>query len=300
MMHFSFRRYTAGSTLGLLLISGPLAYSYDDRYDPDYQDNSSGRDEGDRNEPVDRQDDSYDRRPTSPQEYPSSTTQPQSGSAGLPFGVSKSTAGAITGAILGAGSGAIIGSHKGRAGKGALLGAGLGAVGGYLTGRQIEAQDQALDAQDQSIKQQQQEIARNREIIEELKRQKLDARETKRGVVVNLPDVLFQFNSSRLTGDAQDKVSHIASILSKKASTRRVSVEGHTDSIGSDSYNLALSKQRAQAVARELSTDGVREQRLATRGFGEKYPVAPNTREDGTDNPSGRAKNRRVEVVIEN
>lgn len=300
MMHFSFRRYIAGGMLGLLLLSGPLAYGYDDhRYDPDYQDDSYDRDRTDRNDQVDRQKDSYDRRSTPPQEYPPPTSQSQSRS-GVPFGVSKSTAGAITGAILGAGSGAIIGSHKGRAGKGALLGAGLGAVGGYLTGRQIEAQDQELDAQDQSIKQQQQELARNREIIEELKRQKLDAKETKRGVVVNLPDVLFEFNSSRLTSDAQNKVSHIASTLRKRASERRVSIEGHTDSIGSDSYNSTLSKQRAQAVARELSTDGVREQRLATRGFGEKYPVAPNTREDGTDNPSGRAKNRRVEVVIEN
>lgn len=299
-MHFSLRRYTAGSTLGLMLLSGPLAYSYDDRYDPDYRDGSYRRDEGDRNEPMDRQDDSYGRHSTSPREYPPPASQPQSSSVDMPFGMSKSTAGAVTGAILGAGSGAIIGSHKGRPGKGALIGAGLGAVGGYLTGRQIEAQDQALDVQDQSIKQQQQEIARNREIIEELKRQKLEARETKRGVVVNLPDVLFQFNSSRLTVDAHDKVSHIASILNKKARTRRVSVEGHTDAIGSDSYNLALSEQRAQAVARELSTDGVRAQRLATRGFGEKYPVAPNTREDGTDNPNGRAKNRRVEVVIEN
>lgn len=293
MIRISFRRYTAGGTLGLFLLSGPLAYSYDDRDDPEYQDDSYNQDR------TDRREDSYDRRSTPPQQYPPPTSQSQPGS-GIPFGVSKSTAGAITGAILGAGSGAIIGSHKGRAGKGALIGAGLGAVGGYLTGRQIEAQDQALDVQDQSIKQQQQEIARNREIIEELKRQKLDVKETKRGVVVNLPDVLFQFNSSRLTSDAQDKVSHIASILSKKARTRRVAVEGHTDSIGSDSYNLALSTQRAQAVAHKLSSDGVREQRLATRGFGEKYPVAPNTREDGADSPSGRAKNRRVEVIIEN
>jgi outer membrane protein OmpA-like peptidoglycan-associated protein len=214
--------------------------------------------------------------------------------------MSKSTAGAITGAILGAGSGALIGSHRGKAGKGALIGAGLGAVGGYMTGRQIEAQDQSLDAQDRLINQQKQEIARNREIIEELKRQKLDARETGRGVVVNLPDVLFEFNSNRLTTAARDKVSHIASVLKERAGERRVSIEGHTDSIGSESYNQALSGKRAQAVAHELSYDGIREARLTTRGFGERYPVAPNVRENGADNPSGRAKNRRVEVVIEN
>jgi outer membrane protein OmpA-like peptidoglycan-associated protein len=300
MNHFSLRRSIVGSTLGALLLSGPFAYGYDDyRYDPDSQGDSYERADSDQSYHSDQHENYKDRRSSPPPNYPPPTAQSASG-AGAPFGVSKSTAGAITGALLGAGSGAIIGSHKGRAGQGALIGAGLGAVGGYLTGRQIEAQDHALDEQDQQIKQQQQEIARNREIIEELKRQKLDAKETKRGVVVNLPDVLFEFNSSRLTIDAQDKVSHIASVLKQRASERRISIEGHTDSIGSDSYNLALSEQRAQAVARELSADGVREKRLAARGFGEKYPVAPNTREDGSDNPSGRAKNRRVEVVIEN
>jgi len=217
-----------------------------------------------------------------------------------PFGVSKSTAGAIAGALLGAGSGAIIGSHKGKAGPGAAIGAGLGAVGGYVVGHQIESQDQSLDEQDRAIERQRQELARNRELLEELKRQKLEARETNRGVVVNLPEVLFEFNSNRLTAEARDKVSHIADVLKAKTGDRRVSIEGHTDAIGSESYNLALSERRAQAVAQDLVSDGVRETRLATHGFGKKYPVAPNIQENGADNPSGRAKNRRVEVVIEN
>ncbi len=218
----------------------------------------------------------------------------------MPFGVSKSTAGAILGGLLGAGSGAIIGSHKGKAGPGAAIGAGLGAVGGYAVGRQIESGDQALDAQGQLIEQQRQEIARNRALLEELKRHKLDARETERGVVVNLPDVLFEFNSARLTAEAQDKVGHIASVLKDRGKDRRVSVEGHADAIGSEAYNLALSEHRAESVAHELSYDGVREARLTTKGYGKKYPVAPNTNPNGSDNPSGRAKNRRVEVVIAN
>jgi outer membrane protein OmpA-like peptidoglycan-associated protein len=217
-----------------------------------------------------------------------------------PFGVSKSTAGAIAGALLGAGSGAIIGSHRGNAGPGAAIGAGLGAVGGYVVGHQIESQDQSLDEQDRALERQRQELARNRELLEELKRQKLDARETNRGVVVNLPAVLFEFNSNRLTAEAHDKVSHIADVLERKTGDRRVSIEGHTDAIGSESYNLALSERRAQAVAQELASDGVRKARLATHGFGKKYPVAPNIQANGADNPSGRAKNRRVEVVIEN
>jgi outer membrane protein OmpA-like peptidoglycan-associated protein len=169
-----------------------------------------------------------------------------------------------------------------------------------MVGRQIEQRDQSLDTQQQVLDQQRQEIARNRALIEELKRHNLDARETDRGVVVNLPDVLFEFNSARLTGEARDKVGHIASVLKGRATGRQVSVEGHTDSIGSDAYNLALSEHRAQAVAQELTYDGVRNSHLTTQGYGEKYPVAPNVTENGADNPAGRAKNRRVEVVIAN
>jgi outer membrane protein OmpA-like peptidoglycan-associated protein len=214
--------------------------------------------------------------------------------------LSKSAAGAILGGLLGAGSGAIIGSHRGKAGPGAAIGAGLGAIGGYAVGSQIEARDQVLDAQQQTLERQRQEIARNRALIEELKRRNLDARETERGVVVNLPDVLFEFNSARLTADARNKVAHIATVLNERAKDRHVSIEGHTDSIGSENYNLALSERRAQAVLQELSYEGAREAQLTTKGYGKKYPVAPNTNTDGSDNPAGRAKNRRVEVVIAN
>lgn len=299
MWFLSLRRSVAGGAVGLLLLSTPLAYAYDDSQYGSYDyDRGSDPNRSDRDEYSRQSDDPYGRRAPTPQNYPPPTSQSQTGS-GVPFGVSKSTAGAITGALLGAGTGAMIGSHKGKAGKGALIGAGLGAVGGYLTGRQIEAQDQALDGQDQLITQQQQEIAKNRAILQELKRQKLDARETDRGIVVNLPDVLFQFGSHRLTDEAREKVSHIASVLKDRASDRRISIEGHTDAIGSESHNQTLSQRRAESVARELSSDGIRDARLATRGFGERYPVAPNTTEAGSDNPNGRAKNRRVEVIIE-
>ena len=185
--------------IGLLLLTTFSAYAYDDRpYDSYDYDRGSDRNESGRDGYAQPAEDPYGPRAQSSQGYPPQSSQPQTG-YGTPLGVSKSTAGAITGALLGAGTGAIIGSHKGKAGKGALIGAGLGAVGGYLTGRQIETRDQALDEQDQLIWQQQQEIAKNRQILEELKRHKLDARETERGVVVNLPDVLFEFNSYRLT-----------------------------------------------------------------------------------------------------
>ncbi|MGE0681467.1 MAG: OmpA family protein [Candidatus Binatia bacterium] len=299
MWCFSLRRVTLGAA-SLLLLFTPLAYAYDDtQYGSDSRDYGRDYDHSQSDGYSQRADDSYGRQSPSSRNYPPPAAQPQTG-YGTPFGISKSTAGAITGAILGAGTGAIIGSHKGKAGQGAAIGAGLGALGGYMTGRQIEGQDQALDTQDQLIEQQRREIVKNREILNELKRQKLDARETNRGIVVNLPDVLFEFNSHRLTAGARDKVARIASVLKDRAGNRRVAIEGHTDAIGSEAYNQVLSKHRAESVTRELAHDGVREARLVTRGFGERYPVAPNTREDGADNPHGRAKNRRVEVIIEN
>lgn len=286
-------RTVTAFTLGVTLTFGMPAYAYDE-----YEDRRPGS--YDRYE----EEDTYDRDTRSNDRYeqrqPYQSPPPLPASSGTPFGMRKSTTGALTGAVLGAGSGAIVGSHKGRAGRGALIGGGVGALGGYLVGKQIENRDSALDGEEQLILQQRQEIARNRELIEDLKRRKLDARETKRGVVVNLPDVLFEYNKASLTRDAQDKVSSIAEILEQRAPNRRVSVEGHADAIGGQAYNLRLSQNRAESVARELADNGVRDNRLQTKGFGEKYPVAPNTRANGADNPSGRAKNRRVEVVIEN
>ncbi|MBM4255498.1 MAG: hypothetical protein FJ147_06320 [Deltaproteobacteria bacterium] len=293
-------RTVSGLTLGFMLTSSVpvFAQSYDyergtsrtsDRYqDRDY----------DRYDREEREEQPSYRTPEPRTQSPYSSRSPNA--YGTPFGMSKSTMGAITGAVLGAGSGAIIGSHKGRAGRGALIGGGLGALGGYVAGRQVEGQDATLDEHDQVLENQRQEIARNRQLIEELKRKRLDARETERGVVVNLPDVLFEYKKANLTNSAQDKVAYIANVLKKRANNRRVSIEGHADAIGSEPFNMTLSQNRAQTVAHELAYNGVADSKLSARGYGEKYPVAPNTNADGSDNPSGRAKNRRVEVVIEN
>src|ERR1700740_818589 len=144
-----------------------------------------------------------------------------------------------------------VSKREGGALGGAAPGGALGALGGAVVGDQIQAGDQKLDARDQ-------EIAKNRELIEELKRRNLDVKETSRGVVVNLPDVLFDFNRSNLTSDARAKVRDIADILDRpKVAGRQVSIEGHTDSIGSDEYNMRLSQQRADAVSGALSGDGV-------------------------------------------
>ena len=77
-----------------------------------------------------------------------------------------------------------------------------------------------------------------------------------------------------------------------------VLIEGHTDSIGSDSYNQALSERRAQAVKAYLVSQGVAASRLSTEGKGETEPIADNTR-NGRDNPEGRAMNRRAELKVQ-
>jgi outer membrane protein OmpA-like peptidoglycan-associated protein len=211
--------------------------------------------------------------------------------AGAP---TKRETGALGGAALGAGVGALIGHATGNTAAGAAIGGALGGVGGAVVGDQLQSTDQKLDAR-------QTEIARNRELIEELKRKNLEARETDRGVVVNLPDVLFEFGKSSLTSEASTKVRDIADILDgQRVRNRPVSVEGHTDSIGGDGYNRRLSERRAQTVATALETEVVSSSRVHTRGFGKKYPIAPNRNPDGSDDPAGRAKNRRVEVIIEN
>lgn len=195
--------------------------------------------------------------------------------------------GAVTGAMIGATSGAIIGDASHDAGEGALIGGAVGAIAGAIVGDSVQAQ--------------QQRESRDQALVEELRRRDLDARGSDRGVVVNLPDVLFEFGRAELTPAARQKVRTIGDLLlSRGVEWRRVAVEGHTDSVGAQVANQRLSQRRAQAVADALSGLGVAPQRLYVQGFGEAYPAAPNQNRDGSDNPQGRARNRRVEIVILN
>jgi OOP family OmpA-OmpF porin len=87
----------------------------------------------------------------------------------------------------------------------------------------------------------------------------------------------------------------------KKYPQLRVEVAGHTDSIGSDAYNQKLSEHRAKAVYEYLTSNGVDAGRLVGPvGYGKSRPIAPNTNPDGTDNPEGRAQNRRTELNVQN
>lgn len=104
-------------------------------------------------------------------------------------------------------------------------------------------------------------------------------------------DVLFEFGKADLSDDAQAAVSEAVADVPDGAQIR---VEGHTDSIGSDADNLALSKERAEAVAEAIEAERD-DLEVAASGKGEKEPVAPNTK-GNDDNPEGREKNRRVEI----
>jgi outer membrane protein OmpA-like peptidoglycan-associated protein len=106
-----------------------------------------------------------------------------------------------------------------------------------------------------------------------------------------LRGVHFDFNKSTIRPDAQPILDEAANIL-KRQQDIHVSVEGHTDAIGSDAYNLKLSDRRAAAVKTYLVDHGVAASRLASAGFGKRRPVASNDTEDG------RAQNRRVELQI--
>lgn len=104
-----------------------------------------------------------------------------------------------------------------------------------------------------------------------------------------LRGVNFDFDKANIRPDAVPILREAANIL-KENPTLNVSVEGHTDSVGSDAYNLKLSLRRANAVKQFLMKEGVAESRLTTRGLGESQPVASNDTDDG------RAQNRRVEL----
>ena len=117
------------------------------------------------------------------------------------------------------------------------------------------------------------------------------------GTVITLEDgVLFDFGKSDIRPDAAQTLKSLAGVLNN-AKVPTAHIYGHTDSISDEAFNLQLSQERADAVSAELKKDGVSAMLDAT-GYGESKPVAPNENADGSDNPAGRALNRRVEIFI--
>ncbi len=119
----------------------------------------------------------------------------------------------------------------------------------------------------------------------------LETRETARGLIVNLSDVLFDTGSATLKAGAREKLARVSGVLLSHPGLN-VAVEGHTDNVGTDSSNQRLSELRASSVQTYLVRQGIPQNAVATSGFGESQPVVTN------DTAAGRQQNRRVELVV--
>ncbi|HKU25462.1 MAG TPA: OmpA family protein [Candidatus Sulfotelmatobacter sp.] len=160
-----------------------------------------------------------------------------------------------------------------------------------------EAQNQMAQAEQERLQaeQQAQEAIRQKEemrarLLAQLN-QVLQTRDTARGLIVNMPDVLFDFNKYTLKPEARERLAKISGIIEAYPSLK-LQVEGHTDSIGSDEYNLQLSEKRADSVRAYLVSNGVTPDSVTAQGFGKADPVADNS------TAQGRKLNRRVDMIV--
>lgn len=161
--------------------------------------------------------------------------------------------------------------------------------------RENEAQSAAAQAAlDAAAKQKAQLEAEKAQLRVELLRQfnaVLQTRDTARGLIVSMPDVLFDTAKFSLRPAAREKLAKVAGIVAGHPGLK-LDVEGHTDSVGGDAYNQTLSEQRGTAVRDYLTNGGMASASVTSKGLGETQPVATN------DNAAGRQQNRRVEIVI--
>jgi outer membrane protein OmpA-like peptidoglycan-associated protein len=153
--------------------------------------------------------------------------------------------------------------------------------------RAREAQQQA----ELSAQQAAQQADQARERLRQQLNQVLQTTETARGLIVNMSDVLFDFNKYTLKPEAREKLAKVSGILLAYPDLK-LQVEGHTDNIGSDEYNQKLSEERADGVRDYLVSQSVVDANVTARGMGKNDPIADNSTNQG------RAKNRRVELVV--
>ena len=151
---------------------------------------------------------------------------------------------------------------------------------------QLEA-ERAKQSQQQAVDQTEQMRERLKQQLNEV----LNTRETARGLIVNMSDVLFDTGKYTLKPDAREKLAKVSGILLAYPGLA-VQVEGYTDNVGGEEYNQKLSEQRAQAVGDYLVSQGVQQQNVTATGFGLNDPVADNS------TAQGRAQNRRVQLVV--
>jgi outer membrane protein OmpA-like peptidoglycan-associated protein len=178
--------------------------------------------------------------------------------------------GAIIGAIVGAGAGTLAGGDDRR---NAMIGAGIGAIAGGLIGNYMDRVQQNL----------RERLAGTGVSVDRVSQDRIR--------LIFPADLTFDFNRDTVKGEFVPTLRNTGAILSEYDQTT-VDVIGHADSVGSDDYNLDLSRRRAGNIASVLQSGGVSSYRILREGMGESQPVASNSTDDG------RARNRRVEVYV--
>ena len=182
--------------------------------------------------------------------------------------ISRTALGGIGGAGLGYLLGGLIGGKTAR-----IVGAGIGGAAGGYVGYQMDEQIRELE-----------EVTAGTGV---------DVNQTPdgNGILVNFPDVTFAVDSTSISPTMRNTLDGVAQSMIDYPESL-IDVMGHTDSTGSEQYNLDLSRRRAESVANYLVSRGVSRARIETIGYGEQYPIADNT------TATGRSENRRVEIQI--
>lgn len=182
----------------------------------------------------------------------------------------KTQKGAVVGTAAGGAMGAVIGKASGNTALGAIIGAAVGGATGAVIGHKMDKQ------------------------AEEIKKTVPDAKVERvgEGIVVEFSsNVLFGFDKSGLSNEAKTTLDKLVTVLNYYPDTD-IEVQGHTDSKGSEAYNMDLSERRANAVSSYLTSEGIAASRVRINGFGESLPKYSN------DTNAGRIQNRRVEFLI--
>ena len=189
-----------------------------------------------------------------------------------PYTREEKTSNAAKGTAIGAVSGAVLGVIAGDSRKAALIGAGIGALAGGGIGYYMDTQEAKLR--------------------QELETTGVSVTRSGNSIILNMPgNITFNTGSSAISANFYRVLNSVAKVINEFEKTY-VDVYGHTDSVGDAAYNMRLSQQRADAVARYLETREVLPQRIMTKGMGEDYPIASN------DTDYGRSQNRRVEIKL--
>jgi len=184
--------------------------------------------------------------------------------------MNKTQKGAVVGTAAGGAMGAVIGKASGNTALGAIIGAAVGGATGAVIGHQMDKQAEEIE-----------------NTVPDAKVERVGE-----GIVVEFSsNVLFAFDKSNLSEDAKTNLDKLVTVLNHYPDTD-IEVQGHTDSKGSEAYNLTLSEKRATAVSGYLANKGISSNRTTIKGFGETTPKYNN------ETAKSRSQNRRVEFLI--